>query len=250
MRLAAHAEVALHASSLRGSDGCVSRSLCLALALTACDASERHQPPEALRACRQLPGGEATIVETVERLNALPTSSPSCFLASLKRPLDVMATSSITSAQPAVTRKSPRLFTLSDTLVLSFVPEGDGAHLVEFGQWVSARSTLKAEVELPLAEPLTPEAPFTRVLFGTSGTSCGLCHREEVAHPTPSGSFVSLAFKPVPRSLVGLTELRTLHESCTREEDASERCAMFHALFDFGEVREGAFSSEVATFSD
>lgn len=45
-----------------------------------------------------------------------------------------------------------------------------------------------------------------------------------------------------------MAELRRLHDACIASSDKSPRCEMFHAVFDFGEVRQGAFASEVETF--
>jgi cytochrome c553 len=225
--------------------------LSVAVVLLGCDpVGPAHRPPGALDACRSATlAPETSISSYVERLNQLPAAGPSCLLASLARPLDVVATTSITSAQPALNRQSPRLFLLNGHVALSFVPAGDGAHLVEFGQWMTATRTLKGEVELPRTAELALDAPLTRVRFGTPATTCGLCHREEAADPSSTG-YSSLAFRPSPRTLVPLAELTAEHERCTREEDASERCLMFHALFDFGAVRAGAFDAQVTTFTD
>lgn len=220
------------------------------LVLSGCEGvGPAHSAPAVLSTCR--PSTPLlTISGAVERANALPVSSPSCFLASLARPLDVVASTSITSAQPAVGRESPRLFLIDRALAISFVPAGDGAPLVEFGEWVTPTRTLKAELALPLTAPLTADEPFTRVHFGATGTSCGLCHREEAPHPSIPGAYVSLAFRPSTRTLVPFSELTAAHDACTRDEDASERCLMFHALFDFGVVRPGAFSAEVPLFTE
>lgn len=205
---------------------------------------------EALKACAavQVPERVTTIAAAVTRLNALPApGTPSCFVAGLQRPLDLVASTSVLSAQPAVGRQNPRIFVLAPALVISVVPSGDGAPLVEFAQWMTPTRTLKGEVELPLTAPLTEDAPYTRVHSTFGVTSCGLCHRNEVQHPTIDGGFVSDAFRPEPNTLVPLTELSAMHAACT-EEDLSERCTLFHALFDFGVVRQGAFSNAVDLF--
>lgn len=210
----------------------------------------RHQANAALQACAAVehPEQVTTISAAISRLNALPTPvSPACFVASLARPLDVVATTSIFSAQPAASRESPRMFLFAPELVVSVVPEGDGARLLEFAQWMTPTRTLKGEVELPFASKLTEEAPYLKTHSTFGVTSCGLCHRSEEPHPTIDGGFVSDAYRPAPDSLVPLSELRAQHEACAHEEQ-TERCAMFHALFDFGAVREGAFSTSVGLF--
>lgn len=202
----------------------------------------------ALNACASVRGRVTTITAATERLNALPPPvTPACFVASLSRPIDLVATTSIFSAQPAASRESPRIFVMVPALVTSVVPEGEGAHLLEFAQWMTPTRTLKAEVELPLLSPLSAEAPYTRVHSNHGVTSCGLCHRAEEPHPTIDGGFISDAFRPDPASLVPVSELRAQHAACV-DGDESERCALFHALFDFGEVRQGAFSNEVDLF--
>lgn len=204
----------------------------------------------ALKGCAavQLPERVSTIEAAVARLNALPAPvTPACFVAGLQRPLELVATTSVLSAQPAVGRPSPRIFLLDPALVISVVPSGDGARLVEFAQWMTPTRTLKGEVELPLTAPLTADAPYTRVHSTFGVTSCGLCHRNEAPHPTIDGGFVSDAFRPEPNTLVPLTELSAMHAACT-EDDVTERCTLFHALFDFGVVRQGAFSNAVDLF--
>ena len=222
------------------------------LLLTACEPpGPSHFASPELRACAAMNDGRLTTISAaVARVNTLPPSSPACFLASLTRPLSVVASTSITSAQPAVSRESPRLFLLDAALAISLVPEGDGAHLVEFSEWLTPTRTLKGELVLPRTGTLGDDAPYTHLRFNSPATTCGLCHREETPHPTIPGAHVSLAFRPSPRTLVPLSELLAAHEQCTRDEDPSERCAMFHALFDFGVVRAGAFSTDVALFAE
>lgn len=227
----------------------------VSLVLVACVDPGPAPPPDAgnhasaaLNACAEVHGRVTTIGAATARLNALPTPvTPACFVASLSRPIDLVATTSIFSAQPAFSRESPRIFVMGPALVTSIVPEGEGAHLLEFAQWMTPTRTLKAEVELPLLEPLSDDAPYSRVHSNFGVTSCGLCHRDEQPHPTIDGGFISDAFRPEPASLVPVSELRAQHAACA-DEDESERCALFHALFDFGEVREGAFSNEVNLF--
>src|SRR4051794_26926429 len=58
-----------------------------------------------------------TIADVVELLNAMPKPvSLPCFLSTLARPLEVHATLSVTSAQPAVGKRSPRIFIFLDGL--------------------------------------------------------------------------------------------------------------------------------------
>lgn len=203
----------------------------------------------ALKACAavQTPERVTTIAAAVTRLNALPAPvTPACFVAGLGRPLELVATTSVLSAQPAAGRENPRVFLLLPGLVVSVVASGGGAPLLEFAQWMTPTRTLKGELELPFSAPLAEDAPFARVHTNLNVSSCGLCHRNEAPHPTIDGGFVSDAFRPEPTTLVPLSELVAQHTACG--EDPSERCELFHALFDFGAVKQGAFSPSLELF--
>ncbi len=212
------------------------------------DVAPAHRASDALRRCATAGGALASIADAVARLNALPAPADGpCFIATLPRPLAVVATTGIFSAQPAAGSSSPRLFFLLPKLVVSAVPAGDGSKVLELGEWTTSSRTVKGEVALPVASPLAPDAPFTRVDRGNGRSSCGMCHRGEEPHPSIARAFVSAAFKPERGTEVSLAELRRMHDAC--EADAGDRCAMFHALFDFGEVTAGAFADEVETFN-
>lgn len=207
-----------------------------------------HLASEELRRCAEAEGDLSSISDAVSRLNALaPLADGPCFVATLPRPLAVVATLGTTSAQPAAGRTSPRIFFLLPKLVVSAVPAGDGSKVLEFGQWVTATRTLKGEIGLPVTAPLAQNAPFERVLYNDRST-CGGCHRQEEPHPTIPNAFVSTAFKPEPGTLMAVSELEDLHDTCTRDGDTSTRCTMFHAIFDFGKVTDGAYAPEVETF--
>jgi hypothetical protein len=188
-------------------------------------------------------------VDAVARLGSLPLPAGGpCFVATLPRPLAVVATFGVTSAQPAAGQSSPRLFFLLPKLVISAVPAGEGSKVLEFGEWVTPGRTIKGEIELPITAPLAADAAFQRVLDRSERTVCATCHRGEEPHPNIPNAFVSAAFRPEPGTFVKVAELAALHDTCTREDDPSERCAMLHAVFDFGDVTQGAFGPEVETF--
>ncbi len=192
----------------------------------------------------------SSIADAIARVNGLPkpVDAP-CFLASLPRPFSVTATSSFQSAQPAVGRDNPRIMVLLPGLVVTVATDGEGQNLLEFGQWISPKRTLKGELKLPVSVPLAETAAFTQVHFQPNISSCALCHRDEQPYGTAVDSFSSLAFRPSTRSLVRLETLSALHEACIPSEQPLARCQMLHALFDFGEVRQGAFGAEVETFA-
>lgn len=207
-----------------------------------------HEPSAALARCAEAQREPRSIVDAVAHLGELPLPADGpCYVAALPRPLSVVATLGVTSAQPAGGRMSPRLFFLLPKLAISAVPEGNGSKVLEFGEWVTPDRTLKGEIGLPITEALPQDAAFKHVLDG-EGTICGVCHRLEEPHPTIPSAFISAAFKPEPGTFVKLTELAVMHDTCARDKDASARCAMFHALFDFGEVEQGEFTKDVGTF--
>ena len=209
-----------------------------------------HRANETLRACAAAGGAVTSIASAVTRLNALPAPVDApCFVASLPRPLSLVSTTGVTSAQPAVGKENPRVFLLLPGVAISVVADGDGAKLLEFGEWVTPTRTLKGELGLPVTAPLAADAPFKHVLYGTPATTCALCHRDEAPHDTIPGAYVSVAFKPQPRSFVTVSALAAEHELCVTAADDTGRCALFHALFDFGEVKDGAFAAEVTTFT-
>jgi hypothetical protein len=209
-----------------------------------------HVVSDALVKCAESKGDLGSIADAVARLNALAPKGGDgpCFVATLPRPLAVVATLGVTSAQPAGGRGAPRIYFLLPKLVISAVPAGDGSKLLEFGEWMGTTRTLKGEIALPVTTPLATDAPFTRVLQGTDKTVCATCHRQEERHPTIPNAFVSVAYQPEPGTSVTLEDLEELHRLCTQADDPGSRCAMIHALFDFGEVTQGSFSPVVETF--
>lgn len=216
---------------------------------TAVDAAPTHHASDALVRCAEKRRELSSIADTVVHLSTMTTPADGpCFIATLPRPLAIVATNGTISAQPAAGPNSPRLFFLLPKLVISAVPSGEGSKVLEFGEWTTATRTLKAEIPLPITAPLAADAPFRQVAR-TGGTVCAVCHRDEEPHPTIPNAYVSAAFKPALGTFVKLEELRKLHDACTATDDTSERCAMFHAVFDFGEVTAGAFAAAVETMN-
>jgi hypothetical protein len=196
-----------------------------------------------------VPGAPLSISDVVELVNRLPRPvTIACFLESLARPLQVQAASSLISLQPSRTR-SPRMFLFSGPLIMTIVPEGKGAHLVELGQLVGPDRSLKAEVAFPVTDPVAAGDPYLRVRSDT-GTTCRFCHRDEIQDPeiAYAEAFVSGALKPQERDRVPLGEVLLERQRCDEAPDAGdERCAMFRALFDHGEVLPAAFPSTIPT---
>ena len=213
------------------------------------DAAPESEATRALAQCRARradPSAVRSIRALVEHINALPApATVPCVIASLPRPFSVVATSSVTSAQPAFGPRSPRLFLLFPSLTLSVVAEGQASNLIEFGEPSALHRSIKAEVELPSAGPISEQTPFSRVIF-QSGTSCGFCHRDEQSHAP--GVYSSVALRPTNEALVTLDSLRGLASVvCESSEDRSARCLFWHALLDEGGVVQGAFDPEMET---
>lgn len=194
-------------------------------------------------------GSPQTVGEVVTLINSLPMPvTLPCFLQSLERPLRVVATYNVISAQPANGRNNPRLFLMGDGISMSVVPTGDGSHLLEIGELTSNTRSIKAEVEFPISEPLAQRAPFERIQRAPGGTVCYVCHHDEAAADYPlDGAFESIAYRPVAGTEVDLAYLAAQYTSCDPQAEP-DRCAFFAALFDQGSVTPGAFPEEMPTF--
>lgn len=207
-----------------------------------------HAASEALRRCAESAGELGSIADVVTRLNSLVAKGGdgACFVATLPRPLAVVATLNTASAQPAGGLGAPRIFFMLPKLVITAVPDGAGSKVLELGEWTGTRSTIKAEIGLPVTTPLAADAPFARILDGANDrTTCATCHAAEEPHPSIAKAFISDALRPANE--VALADLEQLHTLCVDSGSASTRCDFIHALFDFGEVTQGAFSPVVST---
>ncbi|MBS2014542.1 MAG: hypothetical protein JST00_16770 [Deltaproteobacteria bacterium] len=206
-----------------------------------------HAASAALQRCAESKGPVGTIADVVTRLNALTAKGgdTACFIATLPRPLAVVATLNTASAQPAGGRGAPRLLLMLPKIVISAVPEGEGSKAIELGEWMGTRATIKAEIPMPVTSPIAADAPFKRILQGSDKTVCATCHGQEERHPSIPSAFVSNAIKPPAATELTIDELQELHTLCTTSGLESPRCNVIHALFDFGEVTQGAFSAVV-----
>ena len=195
-------------------------------------------------------GWEAFTDAALQAVNELPRPvTLPCFIESLARPLELNATESFVSAQPAVGPRSPRTFLFVDSLVLSIAFAGIGSHLLELGEGrPGGTRSLKAEIAFPVEGELTQAAPFERIRFIQAFTTCGGCHDDE--QPAPDVSFTeafeSRALRPVPDERVPLESLRAEQESCDAVREP-ERCALLDAVFS-GAVVERDFAPNLATF--
>jgi hypothetical protein len=174
-----------------------------------------------------------SVTDVVAMLNAMPKPvTLPCFLDTLERPIALQATTSVLSAQPAVGKRSPRVFLFFDSLVASVVPAGTGRHLLELGERRGDAHSLKAELEFPITEQLLPEAPFARLRYDDRLSTCDFCHAdsspaEELGFPY---AFVSQALRPVLRERVAVEALMAEARACDEAVEA-ERCEMLNVLF-------------------
>jgi hypothetical protein len=204
-------------------------------------------------ACEQpiAPRTPRSIAEAVAMLNAMPKPvTLPCFLETLERPIALQATMSVLSAQPAVGKRSPRLFLFLDPLIASVVPDGTGRQLLEFGERRSETHSLKAELEFPITEEVQPEAPFARLKYDERLSTCDFCHAnsEPAEDPVFPYAFVSQALRPVLRERVTVEALMAEARACDKTVEA-ERCAMLRALFrEDVPPTEGEFPATYRTF--
>jgi hypothetical protein len=194
-------------------------------------------------------GSPATISETVDLVNGLPKPvSLACFLEALERPLRLVATLSTFSAQPAVGRRSPRIFLFSEGIIHSVVPDGSARNLLEMGEATSPGYSIKAEIEFPVTESITLATAFERLPLGDI-TSCGVCHDGRVPALGIEGAFESEVLRPADQALVPLAELEDEARRCDATIEP-ERCEMLGAVFQHGEVIGAEFQSSLRTIFD
>jgi hypothetical protein len=183
------------------------------------------------------------IVEVVDTLNAMPKPIDlACFVQHLAGALTIDATMSNLSLQPAIGRRSPRIFILLEPLYLSIVPQGAGRDLLEMSERRGETRSLKGEITFPVTTALAPASPFEHVIFGEELTSCAFCHGAETPASDISftAAFESAAFRPLPSNRVSIDELRAERAACDAEAEPF-RCALLAALFD----REAVTSREL-----
>ncbi len=206
-------------------------------------------PPARCVAPDGAPTAPQTIADVVTLINALPSPvTIPCFLQALARPLKMHATVSLISAQPSAGARSPRIFLFSDGMRISIVPAGAGSPLLEMGEIRDEERSLKGEILFPVTTPLSPQAPFERILFTANITRCGFCHPVEQPDPTITfaSAFTSVALRPLETYAVSVDSLSNELATCdpTAEPD---RCAMLQALFDQGVPIEQPFPPDLPT---
>jgi hypothetical protein len=168
-------------------------------------------------------------------------------LQSLSRPLAGMGVNSLFSLQPAVGKRSPRIFLFSGRLVLSVAPEGVGREFLELAEYTTPTRSIKGEIAFPMRAAVSAAEPYERVLEENT-TVCGGCHRAEVAAPQVSiaRGFESDVLRPRDNDKVPLPYLQQELRSCDARREPY-RCAMLEAVFGQGEITPGEFSPDANT---
>lgn len=212
------------------------RAPVLLLGVVACGpASDDTGPVDPCVAARASEAPQ-TLEAMVEHLNTLPMPvDAACIVRSLPRPLPTEAIDGLFSAQPSDGVDSPRLFFFLDDLTVSLVPTGPGSQVIEFGQHTDALNTRKGELPLPITAPLDPLAPVHHIEDDRYGTTCAVCHVDQVAHP--DGGFTSVAIGPDDDTAVDLWSLQATLDVCG-PAGGPPRCALLEAVFEEEVVHE------------
>lgn len=182
-----------------------------------------------------------TIDQAVALINSLPKPlTLQCFLAALAKPLSVLAVDNPFSAQPSMGPQSPRIFLLQPNFVFSVVPAGTASNLLEMSEFVTSSTSVKAEIEFPVTATVAPAAPYQRILSGSGGTNCGICHApESPAQGSFAGpAFVSVVLQPDSFHRVSVAQLQQFSLSCDTVSDAY-RCGILKTIFIDGRAQAG-----------
>lgn len=209
--------------------------------------------PDATGRCRapdDIDSSPNSISETIDLFNALPRPvTVACFVESLDRPVEVIASVSGFSAQPAAGLDAPRIFAIYDQLVLSFVPDGDGSRVIEFAEERPDARSVKGEVLMPIEREIGFEDAFAHLdADGNVGSKCGSCHRGEEPSVDYPGAYESAALRPATAETMRLDEIVDAYETCDGVDE--RRCEILDALLWDDRVRDGDFPRLLPTIYD
>ncbi len=206
------------------------------------------------RRCKPGPGATGSprsIEEAVALTNTLPFPvTAECLVEALDRPLRIEASNSQLSVQPAAGDGSPRVFLWTDDrLVMTIAVDGEGRDLVEFGEFVTPRRTIKGELKFPLTEPATLAGALSRVRNPDypNITSCFVCHDRERDEPAIPGARSSLALRPKPSTLITVEALQGERAACDAQQEPA-RCRWLEAIFAHGAVEHRPFDPALRLF--
>jgi cytochrome c553 len=223
--------------------------------LAACSPSGDEPQAKPLTGCepaRDAPN-PTSIAAVVDTVNALPKPvTLPCFIQHLSGPLPIDATKGDLSLQPAVGRRSPRIFIQLGPLIATIVPQGVGQDLLELGERRGETRSLKAEVLFPVTTVLDHASPYEHVLFDKESkavTSCAFCHGAETLAPdiTFTRAYESDAFRPLNGNRVSVDELAAEQRACDAGREPY-RCAVLDALFEREGVTFGPLPDSFAIF--
>ncbi len=178
-----------------------------------------------------------SIADSIALINSLPKPvSIHCFLKNLELPLNFVATSSSFSAQPSPGIESPRIFLIHEQLIMSVVPGGFGMSAVEFGEVINSNLSIKGEIHFPVDSDLATDAAFSSILNNsTGGTSCRICHNNEVNQG--GDAYASRMVAPDPFEIVSKEDVMKQAESCSPETDWF-RCEMLRVILSKPDLKE------------
>lgn len=208
------------------------------------------QPPTSCRAPDSVSARPSRVADVVALVNALPHPlSLACFIEALEPPLQLYATESFLSAQPAVGPQNPRVFIYLGNLLVSVVPAGIGMGLLEMGETRPERLSLKAELPFPVEAPISPTLPFTHVVFNENISNCAFCHAFETTEQLDVGvpGFVSERLRPEASERVPLSMLKDELSRCQAGSDV-ERCDLLRALVGHVAPLDWEFPTDLDTF--
>lgn len=232
----------------------IRRALFILVFLTSCSADSSDTPelyPERCHAPDGVNAAPSTIFEALTFIDSLPRPvTVPCVVESLARPMSIIGSTSPFSAQPAAGDEAPRIFAIYETLVLSFVPDGDGSRVLEFAEERPNARSVKAELKMPVEGELVFAEAFDHLEMNT-GSVCGSCHKNE--QPAwdidYANAFESQALRPTRNDVVDLYTIFEQAEACD-SQITPDRCDIYDALFYRGDVLDGDFPRPLPTIFD
>lgn len=184
-----------------------------------------------------------TIADVVALINALPKPvSVACLIDSLKGPFKVNATASEFSAQPAFGVEAPRIFLFYSPLLISVVPAGEGAKVVEVSDRTGPEESVKGEIPFPVTENIASDLPYLHIKYDQGdGTVCGTCHFSEVIAPSPypPSAYVSRYLLPAAAYDVTAKEIEESAKRCAKTK--LPECQILEALTSKGKLIQTSF---------
>jgi hypothetical protein len=170
-----------------------------------------------------------SIDEAVALINALPKPlSVACFIEALARPIQIQATSSDFSVQPAEGEGRPRIFIVRGNLVMTVVASDKYDAEIELGERVADGRSIKGAIAFPVIGPVNSDGAYSYVRRG-SLTTCASCHSPEVPMDSRPGVFVSKILPPMPLFEVSVTSVVDLAANCDPETEP-RRCGILRAV--------------------